>query len=40
MTVETSKETLIKLENVSCYYNTFLAVKNVNLGIEANKIQL
>src|SRR3989338_1404037 len=38
MLTETLKKTVIKLENVSCYYNNFLAVKDVNLEIEANKI--
>lgn len=38
MLTETSKKTIIKLENVNCYYYNFLAVKDVNIGIEANKI--
>ena len=38
MTVSTKKEIVINLENVCCYYNNFLAVKDVNLGIEKNKI--
>jgi len=38
MPTDTLKKTIIKLENVSCYYNNFLAVKDVNLDIEANKI--
>jgi phosphate transport system ATP-binding protein len=38
MAVETQKNTIIKLENVSCFYNAFLAVKDVNLDIKANKI--
>lgn len=38
MLTETSKQTVIKLENVCCYYYNFLAVKEVTLGIEANKI--
>ena len=38
LTTETSKQTIIKLENVSCYYYSFLALKDVSLGIEANKI--
>lgn len=38
MAVETQKNTIIKLENVSCFYNNFLAVKDVNLDIQANKI--
>lgn len=38
MAVETQKNTIIKLENVSCFYNSFLAVKDVNLDIQANKI--
>ena len=38
MLTETSKQTVIKLESVNCYYNNFLAVKDVNLSIEANKI--
>ena len=38
MLTETSKQTLIKLENVNCFYNSFLAVKDVNLEIEFNKI--
>src|SRR3989338_10314000 len=38
MPTETLKETIIKLKNVNCYYNKFLAVKDVNIEIEANKI--
>ena len=38
MLTETSKKTIIKLENVSCYYYDFVAVKDVNLEIEASKI--
>ena len=38
MAVKTVTQPVIKLENVSCYYNNFLAVKDVNLSIEANKI--
>jgi phosphate transport system ATP-binding protein len=38
MPVDTKKITVIKLQNVNCYYNNFLAVKNVSLEIEANKI--
>ncbi len=38
MPTDTLKKTIIKLENVSCYYNNFLAVKDVSLDIEANKI--
>ena len=38
MAVKTATQPVIKLENVSCYYNNFLAVKDVNLSIEANKI--
>ena len=38
--METTVKTkpIIKLKNVSCYYYDFLAVKDVNLEIEANKI--
>ena len=38
MAVKTATQPVIKLENVFCYYNDFLAVKDVNLEIEANKI--
>lgn len=38
MLTETSKQTVIKLESVYCYYYNFLAVKNVTIGIESNKI--
>ncbi len=38
MAVKTATQPVIKLEDVSCYYNDFLAVKGVNLEIEANKI--
>lgn len=38
MPVETQKDTIIKLENVSCFYYNYLAVKDVNLDIQANKI--
>ncbi len=38
MTVTAEKNTIIKLESVSCLYNNFLAVKDVNLNIESNKI--
>ena len=38
MAVKTATQPVIKLENVSCFYNSFLAVKDVNLEIEANKI--
>ena len=38
MTTKTATQPVIKLENVYCYYNSFLAVKDVNLAIEANKI--
>jgi len=38
MTTETLKKTIISLENVNCYYYNFLAVKDVNLQIESNKI--
>jgi len=34
----TKKQTIIKLSNVNCYYYSFLAVKDVCLEIEANKI--
>lgn len=38
MLTETSKQTLIQLENVNCFYNNFLAVKDVSLKVEINKI--
>ena len=38
MPTEIATQPVIKLENVFCYYNSFLAVKDVNLGIEPNKI--
>lgn len=38
MISKNSKEPVIKLKNVNCYYYNFLAVKDVNLAIEANKI--
>ncbi len=38
MTVKTATQPVIKLEKVSCSYNGFLAVKDVNLEIESNKI--
>lgn len=38
MIKDTQKNTVIKLKSVNCYYNTFLAVKDVSLEIEANKI--
>lgn len=38
MLTETSKKTIIKLETVNCYYYNFLAVKDVTLDIESNKI--
>ncbi len=38
MSIDTKKNTIIKLENVSCFYSSFLAVKDVNLDIQANKI--
>ena len=38
MLTETLQETIIKLENVNCYYYNFLAVKDINLEIKANKI--
>ena len=38
MSTQSQKEAIIKLNNVSCYYNNFLAVKDVNLYIESNKI--
>lgn len=38
MLTETSKKTIIKLEKVNCFYNSFLAVKDVDFGIEENKI--
>ena len=38
MLTETSKQLVIKLSNVNCYYYNFLAVKDVSLGIESNKI--
>jgi len=38
MVTGTQKKTIIKLNNVSCYYYNFLAVKDVSLAIEENKI--
>lgn len=38
MVIGTQKKTIIKLNNVSCYYYNFLAVKDVSLEIEENKI--
>ncbi len=38
MATKTATQSVIKLENVCCYYNSFLAVKDVSLEIEANKI--
>ncbi len=38
MLAETSKKSLINLTSVSCYYYNFIAVKDVNLEIAANKI--
>ena len=38
MLTETTKKTIIKLDKVNCYYYNFLAVKDVNLEIEENKI--
>lgn len=38
MLTETAKQIVIRLENVNCYYNNFLAVQDVSLDIEANKI--
>ena len=38
MPTDTLKQTVIKLKNVNCYYYNFLAVKDVTLGIESNKI--
>lgn len=38
MPVKESKKTAIKLEKISCRYNNFLAVKDVSLDIEENKI--
>lgn len=35
---ETQKKSIIKLNNVCCYYYNFLAVKDVALDMEANKI--
>lgn len=38
MLTETLQQTVIKLENVNCYYYNFLAVKDMNFEIKANKI--
>ena len=38
MLTQTSKQTVIKLENVNCYYYNFLAVKDVTMDIATNKI--
>lgn len=38
MQTETKNKTIIKLENVNCFYGKFLAAKNVNLDFEENKI--
>ena len=38
MSTQVATQPVIKLENVNCYYNSFLAVKDVNLSIAPNKI--
>ena len=38
MLTETSQKSLIKLVGVSCYYYNFIAVKDVTIEVEANKI--
>lgn len=38
MSTKTKNATILKLENVSCYYGNYLAVKDVNLLVEKNKI--
>lgn len=38
MPFQSQNEAIIKLKDVNCYYNNFLAVKNVNLDITPNKI--
>ena len=38
MSTQSKNKAIIKLNTVSCYYNNFLAVKDVNLDVESNKI--
>lgn len=38
MLTQTANKTIIRLQNVNCYYYNFLAVKDVSIEINANKI--